>query len=153
MRRKEKQIEDTELLTEILREATVCRIGMIDGDKPYIVPMNYGYSDGCLYFHSAKKGKKIDLLRNDNYVCFETETRLETVRGKDACKWGMKYLSVIGYGRVTFLEKKEDKVLGLNAIMEQNAPGEKWRYNERGLDKTLVLKLKIESMTGKKSGY
>jgi len=50
---------------------------MIDGDKPYQIPLNYGYKDNSLYIHSARGGKKIDLLRANNLVHFQIETRVE----------------------------------------------------------------------------
>ena len=60
MRRKDKEIKDQQEIESILGKADVCRLAFSDNDIPYIVPVNYGYRDHCLYFHSAKEGKKID---------------------------------------------------------------------------------------------
>ena len=42
---------------------------MIDGDEPYVVPMNYGYTleDGelCIYLHGATVGRKIDIMKKN----------------------------------------------------------------------------------------
>ena len=57
MRRKEKEITITKEIEKILKESKVCRLAMVDEDKPYIVPMNFGYSNGYLFFHSAKQGR------------------------------------------------------------------------------------------------
>ena len=50
---------------------------MMDGEWPYLLAMNFAYSyeDGQLiiYLHSAKEGKKLDLLRKDDHVCFEMD--------------------------------------------------------------------------------
>ena len=62
MRRAEKEITDRAQIDSIIQEAGVCRIGLVDGDEAYIVPMNFGYADGCLWFHCAKEGRKMDLV-------------------------------------------------------------------------------------------
>lgn len=53
MRRKEKEISDESGVDAIIANATVCRLGMVNGDKPYIVPLSFGYQDQALYFHGA----------------------------------------------------------------------------------------------------
>ena len=73
MRRNEREITDPKIIEEIIHQATICRIALYDADYPYIVPLNYGYESGALYFHSAKEGKKIDLIRKNSRVCFEIE--------------------------------------------------------------------------------
>ncbi|WP_317063690.1 pyridoxamine 5'-phosphate oxidase family protein [Methanoculleus caldifontis] len=98
MRRKDKEITDPALLSAVLREAFVCRLGLVDGDRPYVVPMNFAHSGGCLYLHSAGEGRKIEILGRNNRVCFEAETGVELVRAEKACDFGARYLSVIGAG-------------------------------------------------------
>lgn len=70
MRRAEKEITNRREIDSILLKATVCRIGFIDHETAYIVPLNFGYSDNCLYFHSAPNGKKIDLLKKKSNDLF-----------------------------------------------------------------------------------
>ena len=72
MRRKDKEITDEKVINEILEKAKVCRLALFDKDYPYIVPMNYGYKDNALFFHVAKEGKKIDLIKRNNNVRFLT---------------------------------------------------------------------------------
>ncbi|MDY0040262.1 MAG: pyridoxamine 5'-phosphate oxidase family protein, partial [Desulforhabdus sp.] len=104
MRRKDKQIDDPTELEAVIRNAIVCRIGFSGNDVPYIVPVNFGYRENRLYFHSAPEGRKIDILRQNNQVCFEMETDVEVVRADSPCNWSTKYRSVIGHGKATFVE-------------------------------------------------
>jgi hypothetical protein len=62
MRRTDKEIINRREINTVLSKATVCRIGLIDRDFPYIVPLNFGYKNNCLYFHSAPIGKKIEII-------------------------------------------------------------------------------------------
>lgn len=150
MRRKEKEITGRSEIESIIRNSLVCRLGLADAGTPYIVPLCFGYKDNRLYFHSAKAGRKIEILKRNNAVCFEFDGNLEVQAGKAACDWGMKFRSVIGYGRASFIEDPEDKRKALDVIMAQYADGA-FEYSEKMFEKALLIKVEIESMTGKKS--
>jgi nitroimidazol reductase NimA-like FMN-containing flavoprotein (pyridoxamine 5'-phosphate oxidase superfamily) len=152
MRRAEREIKDRELIEAILRRATVCRIATCSGGLPYIVPMSFGYESGCLYLHSAPEGKKIDILRRNPRVCFEVDVDQELVKSGLPCQWGFKYRSVIGFGRAVFLEEPEEKERALNLIVKRYSGGPA-RYAEDALAKVTIIKVEIESMTGKQCGY
>ena len=150
MRRKEKEITDKSEIESIIRKSLVCRLGLADDGSPYIVPLCFGYKDNSMYFHSAKEGRKIEILKRNNDVCFEFDDNLEVQAGKAACDWVMKYRSVIGYGRASFIEDPEEKRKALDVIMAQYADGD-FEYSEKLFEEALVIKVDISSMTGKKS--
>lgn len=85
MRRRDREITDISVMESIIRDSSVCRMGLCDGDRPYVVPMNFGYRDGKVYMHSALEGKKLDIIRKNPDVCLEFETDLEIVRAEEAC--------------------------------------------------------------------
>lgn len=151
MRKTNQEIRDRQVLQDILQGAVICRVAMMDGDRPYILPFNYGYSDGCLYIHSAPEGKKIDLLRRQNRVCFELEDTVEIVKGKQACNWSTRYRSVVGYANVEILTGTKDKQHGLEVIMRQHGAPDLHIFNPENMKRMVILKLRITSMTGKQS--
>ena len=151
MRKARLEIKDVNALEEILRGATICRMAMMDGDLPYIIPFNYGYRDGCLFIHSAPEGKKIDLLMKESHVCFEVEDIFELIKGEKACDWTTRYRSVVGYGDVEILSDAASKQLGLEVIMARHGAPELIEFNQKNLDRMVILKLTISSMTGKQS--
>ena len=53
MRRSDKQIKDGKIIEKILEEAMVCRLALCDDGRPYIIPLNFGFKNNHLYFHSA----------------------------------------------------------------------------------------------------
>ena len=114
MRRNDKEIVNYREIEEIMRQAIICRISLVDGDCPYIVPVNFVVKGNYLYFHSAAEGKKMEILRKNKNVCFEMGINIEIVKGKSPCVWGMKYLSVIGFGRAFFIDNSEEKKKALN---------------------------------------
>jgi len=151
MRRKDKQINDIAAIEDILSRATVCRLGLCDGGRPYVVPLCFGYKENALYFHCAVEGKKLEILRKNENVCFEVDIERELIKGEAACEWGMKYKSVIGFGKAVFVEDAESKRKALDVIMKQYAEGT-FEYPANALENIVVIKVEIESMTGKKSG-
>ena len=150
MRRKEKEITNREDIEKFLRQSKVCRLAMVDGDKPYMVPLNFGYSDGCLFFHCAKQGRKIDLIKKNPNICFEVDELIRLKKASLACDWGIDFKSVIGSGKAQFLEDSKEKTQALNAIMSQYS-GRTFEYPDEMLEKTHVIKVVIDEMTGKQS--
>jgi nitroimidazol reductase NimA-like FMN-containing flavoprotein (pyridoxamine 5'-phosphate oxidase superfamily) len=145
-------VEDSATIESIIRRATVCRIGLADGGQPYVVPVCFGYADGVLYFHSSSRGKKMDILRQNGAVCVEFDVDQELVEADSACKWGIKYRSVIGFGEAHFIEDLEGKRQALDVIMAHYG-GQPGDYAEATLQKTAVVRVEIARMTARVVGY
>lgn len=152
MRRQEKEITDRAAIEDILRRATVCHLGLCADEKPYVVPLSFGYAEGRLYFHSAGEGKKIALLQHNNRVCFEVDLDEELVRKEHACGWGLRYRSVIGSGRAHFVTDAEGKRAALNVIMAHYG-GPQDDYSPQAIAGVTIIRVDIEEMTGKQGGY
>jgi uncharacterized protein len=149
MRRKEKEIKDPAEIEAIIKAGQFCRIGLSDGNIPYVVPVCYGYDKGAVYFHCAREGRKLDVLRRNSNVCVEIEADAEIVKKESACKWGLKYKSVIGFGKASILENENEKRDGLAIIMRQYSDGEH-EFSADSLGRTLVVKIVLDSIAGKK---
>lgn len=159
MRRSDKEITDPNTIQRILNGAEICRIALSDGEKPYIVPMNFGYKDNTLYLHSADEGYKIDILKVNNNICFQMDIKTEMVSSDNPCNWGMKYLSVIGSGKAHLIDdlpgKKEafDIIMAKYSLKSDESDGKLFEYSDDALNKVLMIKVEVEEITGKKSGY
>jgi len=152
MRRKEQEITDRTAIESVIAKSTVCRLALSEDDRPYIVPLCFGYADNALYFHTAREGKKIDILKKNNRVCFEVDCDHELVSNENACKWSMKYRSVVGFGKAFVKEDPESKRKALDSIM-QHYGGRPSDYSASIMEKMLVIKVEIKSMRGKHSGW
>lgn len=149
MRRAEKQIKDQNEINEIITQSRVCRLAMVDGNQPYVLPLNFGYDFPFLYFHSAAQGRKLDLIRKNPKVCFVFD-RLEKIKKNTlACEWGAAFASVIGEGKAEILGTLEEKIQGMNTIMAQYS-GRSHEFPQETLEKTAVIRVTISQMTGKK---
>jgi len=151
MKRKDKEITDRMEIESILSQARICRIGFSQNNKPYIVPMNFGYKDGYLFFHCAQEGMKIDIIKQNNNVCFEVDINHEITDTGILCNWSTRYSSVIGFGKALLVKDPIEKKLALNVIVNHYSPKAKFKYSEEALNKVGIIKIEITSMTGKKS--
>ncbi len=153
MLRSDKEIKDSREIAAIMAKAAVCRIALVDNDYPYIVPVNFVVRNNYLYFHSSPQGKKIDIIRKNNRVCFEIDIDTEIVPGDVPCSWGTRYRCVIGSGLAFFLEDEREKKQALDYLMEKYSGGKDFSYATEALAKVAVFSVKIEKIKGKKSGY
>ena len=151
MKRKEKEITDRAEIDKIIHGSDVCHLGFAAGNKPYVVPVSFGYDGSFLYIHTAKSGKKIDCAAANPKVCFEMvrNVRLVTNESK-GCKWTFSFESVIGYGEIEELTDPIDKVFGLNQIMLQYSNRE-WPFEPHELASTRIWRISIDTITGKRS--
>ncbi len=153
MRRQDKELTDREAIEAVIRRARVCRVAMCDGDVPYVVPMSFGYRDGSVWLHCAAEGRKIDILRVNDRVCFEVDLDHATNRGEESCGWNLRYRSVIGFGRARIVEDEAGKREGLDVLMEQHGEAGPHHYKEKGFRKVTIIRIDLEELTGKVSGY
>ncbi len=113
--------------------------------------MNFGYKDDCLYFHCAKTGKKIDILKKNNDVCFEVYIKYDIKNTGVPCNWSTKYTSVIGFGKGFFIEDLKEKQEALHIIVDHYAPGTFYEFPEKSLHDVGIILIRITHMTGKRS--
>lgn len=148
MRRAEREIHDPLLVEALLCRAEYIHLGLWDGTSPYVVPVNFGYKDGAVYFHSAAAGKKVECLRLCDRVCFEAVLNYDLVRAAKPCGYTAHYKSVMGFGRAVFLDDPVEKVEGLNTIMRYNR-GPEIAFSEEVLVRTVVVRIDVQTLTGK----
>lgn len=161
MRKKEKEITDRDEVLSVLRRALIIRLAMAGRDGPYVLPVNFGHELpehgdgwGVLYVHCSHKGRKMEMLRSDPRVCFEAETDVAVVPPRDpsnACDFGMRFRSVVGFGTAEILTGPEDVRHGLDVLMAHYSD-QAYDYPDTVLRKTAILRIPIESLTGKKDG-
>lgn len=148
MRRSDREIKDRETIDRILHAAPVCRLALCDGDRPYVIPMSYGYDGKSLYFHCASEGRKLDLVRRNPNACFEVDMDVEVAARGTACSWGLRFRSVVGFGRVTIVADPEGKRRALAALMAHYG-GSLDGVGDESVRSVCVLCLDVAEVSGK----
>lgn len=155
MRRKDREVLDVVCINQIIEKCDCCRLGLIDGDRPYIVPLNFGhvYEDEKLvfYFHGANEGHKIELIHRNKYAGFEMDTAHMLHGQEKACNHTFFYQSIIGTGKISFVTDKQKKIEALQLIMKHYTKKDNWDFEGKMVENMAVIRLEVESMTCKEN--
>ena len=150
--RRELQITDQNRILQILDTAQVLHLGLSVNDEPYVVPMNYGYTEEngklVLYLHSAVRGKKLDMIRQNPKVFFELCCELQPFEGKVACQYGMSYSSLMGRGTATLVEDVEEKKKAMTLLMKTQT-GKDFSFEDRLVSIVTVIRVDVSQYTAK----
>ena len=76
----------------------------------------------------------------------------ELVEAEKPCKYTSKFLSVIGFGKAALLTERDEKIPALDIIMK-HYDGPTGEYVDEALKKVTVIRVNIDSVAGKYSGY
>lgn len=153
MRRQKCEVTDPVKIEEIIKKARVVHLGMVDGNKPYIVPMHYGYiyENGglTLYLHGATEGRKYDVIAANPNVFIEIDTDMVmTSGGEIPCEYGADYACIMGDGTASILTDIDEKIAGLELIMK-NQTGRDFTITEPMTKSVNVIKVVVPELSVK----
>lgn len=152
MRRKDREVTDSKDIIGILEKCKTANVAMIDHGMPYVVPLSYGYElldeQLVLYFHSATEGHKIDILRENNKVCFAISCEGEPLHADIPCNSGYYYSSIIGNGQVEFVDNMKEKSKALQKMFYHQT-GRKVEFTEEQAKTVCIFKIISEDFSGK----
>lgn len=152
MTRRERQVTDMNEIIRILDTAKVLHLGLVDGDEPYVVPMNYGYimenEKLTIYLHGAPRGKKIDLIRKNPKIFFEADCDITPFEGDVACRYGITYSSIMGRGTASIIDDIDEKKEALTFLMKTQTDKD-FVFDEKIVNIVSVIKLDISEYTAK----
>lgn len=153
MRRKDREVTGREEILAILHDCEVIRIGLCDDHQPYIVPMNFAYEvteeNLWIYLHCASQGKKIDIMKKNNRVCFEGDHSYQLVEREETCSWTALFKSVMGEGTIEILSEEEDKIHALDLLMKRHGFQGKPQYSPGAAAAVTALRITVTGITGK----
>lgn len=143
-------IENREEMEQILKRAEVGRLGLITDEGPYVVPLNFVYDDGCLYFHTGLEGRKLEAIEKNPGVCFEVDEQLEIVINEQGCLSTAYYRSVIAWGTAHLLDDTAEKMKALELLLAKYAGDHPYETPpDYALAIVTVCEIPIDKMTGK----
>src|SRR5262249_12800589 len=122
----------------ILQRSSLGRLGCVDHEAPYVVPVNYLFDGQDIYIHSLP-GRKIDAMRTNSRVCLQVDEI------KDAFHWQ----SVIAFGNYEEIEdegRREEILAKLFRRLPHMTPVE--TQMSEGLNETILFRIKVAAITG-----
>ena len=150
MRRHRQQLSQEESIS-IIERATSGTLALLgDDDYPYAVPISFVYHDGCLYFHSAVEGHKIDAIRRHDKASFCVIDQ-DDVHGEQYTTF---FRSVIAFGHISIIEDEDEKIAAARMLGNRYNPNHDEALKkemEKGLRHMVMLRMIIEHLTGKEA--
>ena len=146
----EKEITDINEIEDVLRSAKVCRIALIDGAYPYIVPMCFGYNFTGerleIYFSCKEKGKKMDLIKSNGKAAFEIDRLHDIIRTDHSLGFAAHYHSITGTGTIEIVTGI-DKITGIALLTKKYLGGDpENKYSEQTINDCAILKLTADEL-------
>jgi nitroimidazol reductase NimA-like FMN-containing flavoprotein (pyridoxamine 5'-phosphate oxidase superfamily) len=153
LRRKDKEVASYTEVEELLSNALVGRLGTCFNNIPYITPVNFVYDNNKIYFHSADEGRKIENIKRNQHVCFETDEMISIIPGmRMPCGSRTKYKSVIAFGDIRIVVDIDEKTVALNKLIEKYAPeAPRLPQTSDAASRTNVLAIDVKEITAKQS--
>ena len=153
MRRKDREITDREEIRAILERARVLHLGINGEERPYVVALHYGleWKDGLpvFYIHSAREGRKLELLRRDGRAFVEIDTDEALVSGGEIpCQYGAAYASVMCQAQAEILPEGEEKRRALQILMKTQT-GRDFAITPEMAKNVAVVRLRAETLSAK----
>jgi len=151
MRRDERSMSACEM-EKLLHDAPAGRLGTCVDSEPYVVPLNFIYYDGRIFFHCAQKGKKLDCIARNQRVCFEVDEFIGVKDSSEPCSMSTHYRSVIVSGEAKIIEDMDRKEEILKKLVR--------KYAKRNVDASIgkadlrrvaVVEISVKAMTGKQN--
>lgn len=150
--KREREVTDPQEIIRILDTAKVLHLGLVDGDEPYVVPMNYGYSMNngvlTLYLHSATLGRKLNLIRKNPKVFFSAECDVAPFEGNLPCQYGTVYSSIMGRGVAEIVEDVEEKKSAMSTLMKTQT-GKDFTFTDKLVSIVSVIRIQVSSYSAK----
>jgi len=153
MRRTDREVKDKNEIVAIIDKCDSLSLSLMDGEYPYVIPMNFGYTYEndhlTLYFHGAKEGKKLSLIEKNPNAAFTMSCNHELIMGKVPCATTFKYESVCGKGKMSMVTGDE-RMLALAKVMTQFDKDGHYEFDERHAMAVSIFKMDVEEFTGKR---
>lgn len=151
MRRIDRCISETSEIIKIIEKCAVMRLGMCSGNKPYVVPLNFGYeydNGFVFYFHCAHEGKKLDMISENPNVFIELDCSHSLAESGKACGHGYCYESVTAEGTAVTVTEAEEKKKALSLLMKRQT-GKDFEFTEAETNTVTIVKITVSGIVGK----
>lgn len=160
MRRTLKELKDEGKVNDLLSNEKVGYLGLYDEEGTYVVPLNFVWRDGKIYFHGSEQGRKTDAMKTNKRVCFTISEDKGTVASTVPAHVGTAYTSVMVFGEIYIVDDLQEATDALQAMLEKFVPGYfDYEISPKYVDayrsslgsKTVVYCLKPDQITAKET--
>lgn len=136
IRMQKRACTDTDKIESFLQSAKTGFLGLSAGNQPYVVPLNYVWHRGAVYFHGAAEGRKITYMQQNAEACFTVCEQYGTTTSPVPALTDTAFMSVMVFGHVHPVTDLDEATEAMQAMLDKYVPG----YYKEALSKTHVDK-------------
>ncbi|WP_026576432.1 pyridoxamine 5'-phosphate oxidase family protein [Bacillus sp. UNC438CL73TsuS30] len=148
MRQRALECKDQEKIDLFLEQEKTGFLGLADGNTPYVIPLNFVWLGGSIYFHGAAEGRKVNIMEENAKACFSVSANLGTLTHPVPAKTDTAYMSVMVFGEAELVVDLDEAVKAMQKMLDKYVPG----YYEQALSSSHVEKYR-SSLGSKTSVY
>ncbi len=104
---------------DILNKELLGRLGLVDGDRPYVVPVSFVYYRDKIYFHSNPRGRKLEIMARNANACLQVDSEVTLVSRNTACTLTWHYYSVHVFGEARLVEDEARRLEVMRALVKR----------------------------------
>ncbi|WP_141432484.1 pyridoxamine 5'-phosphate oxidase family protein [Bacillus sp. 03113] len=160
IRYKNREVLDPEKIYSFLEQAKTGYLGLADTKGPYVIPLNFVWTNGNIYFHGASEGRKMEILIENPSACFTISEDYGTMAHPIPAHTDTAYMSTMLFGKIELITDIDEAVLAMQKMLDKYVPGyyqkplskshlEKYRSSLGS--KTAVMKLIPSKITAKEN--
>lgn len=123
IRYSKRTITDQQQIDQFLQVAKVGHLGLSNEIEPYILPLNFAWWNGCIYFHGADSGRKIEMINGNNRVCFSVCEEYGTIASPVPAHIDTAYMSVFIAGTIERVSEPEEMRDAMQSMIDKYVPG------------------------------
>lgn len=155
MRRKDREVTDFNQILKMIDHCEVLRLGLSDGDFPYIVPVNFSYEADaetkqiCFYIHGAMAGRKYELLQKNPKCSFEMDTQLKIDYLYDCHDITTRYECVMGTAEAEEIPDSEKEKIMQEKLLSRWEEAKTFPWNRASLKRCAMFRIVVKTISGK----
>lgn len=138
VRLQKRECTDQEKIQSFLLNAKTGFLGLSADGLPYVVPLNFTWSNGSVYFHGAAEGRKVTMMQQNPEACFTVSEEFGTQTSPIPAHTDTAYMSVMVFGQIQFVNDLDEAAEAMQQMLDKYVPG----YYNQPLSKAHLEKYK-----------
>ena len=160
MRMQDRICNNKQKIEGLLSSAKTGFLGLSNNALPYVVPLNFVWYDGSIYFHGASEGKKVNYIKNNPVATFVISEFQGTMVSPIPANTDTAYLSIMLFGDIEIVNNLSEATNAMQALLDKYVTGyynmplssqHVARYQSSLGSKTCIFKLTPTETTAKEN--
>ena len=146
-------ISDRNEINKIIKACKTCYLAISEGNKPYVLPMNFALDENTVVLHSAQEGRLWEGLNANRNVCINWTLGEELAWQNErvGCSYRVKSKSVLVEGIAEIVQDYHEKYRLLELLMRQYSE-HAFKFNKPAVKNVGIIKVHIEKISEKEFG-